>query len=219
VSPTTGGIRAILFDLDGVLFDTEPLHRRAWIETMRRFGHEIDEQSLMRWTGIPCIDLAEHYEKTLSPYRPRDEYHDEKGRSFREIARRDLVAYPLVVEAIRELRTVLSLGYVTSNYRLDAALMLEVAGYSPLLPVGVAYEDVTKHKPDPEPYLTAARLIGIEPERCAVVEDSPSGVASARSAGMTVAAVTTTFTVAELSAAHRVFPDTKRAIEWVRALG
>lgn len=208
-------VKAILFDLDGVLFNTEPLHRKAWIETMGSLGHAIDDEFLMPWTGIPCIDLATYFENNLSPSRDRALYHRQKGEMFRSIVQTELEAFGSVPALIRELAETIECGFVTSNDRIDADLMLEVAGYSRLLPIGVTYDDVERHKPDPEPYSVAASRLGVAPADCIVVEDSPSGVTSAKRAGMTVAGVTTSFGEDDLVGADVVHPDTKSACEWV----
>lgn len=205
----------VLFDLDGVLFDTEPLHRRAWMDAMRGFGHQIDEDSLIAWTGIPCEDLALHYESNLKPVLPWRRYHEKKGEAFRRLVARELRPFPGVPEAVEQIAGICSTGYVTSNNRIDAELMLETSGLSAILPIGVAFEDVDLRKPAPDPYLKAAGILGVEPSRCVAVEDSPSGVASARAAGMTVAAVTTTFDKEVLSEASRIFPDTASACAWI----
>ena len=208
----------VLFDLDGVLFDTEPLHRRAWMQAMRRLGHEIDEESLIAWTGIPCADLARHYEETLLPTVEWHIYHERKGEAFRRLIAEELRPYPGVPDLVREIASLCRVGHVTSNDRIDAELMLHTAGYAATLPVGVAYEDVTSRKPSPEPYLKAAGLFDLRPSRCIAVEDSPSGVASAVAAGMTVAAVTTTFSGGELADASQIFPDTAAACSWILAM-
>ena len=91
---------AALFDLDGVLFNTEPLHRRAWIETMRGFGEAIDDAFLMPWTGIPCIELAAHLETSISPHRDRAIYHAAKGDAFRRIVETDLSPFPGALDAV-----------------------------------------------------------------------------------------------------------------------
>ncbi len=208
-------ICAVVFDLDGVLFDTEPLQRRAWMEAMRTFGHKIEERSLIRWTGIPCRDLARYYEVHLDPRVDWREYHRVKGERLRSIIASELMPYPGMIDAVRELASIVPCGYATSNHRIDAELMLDVSGFSGFFSAGVTYDDVPRHKPEPDPYLTVARSIGVDPVACAAVEDSPSGVASARRAGMVVVAVRTTFGEESLSTADRIFDRSIDACRWL----
>ncbi len=208
-------IEAVIFDIDGVLFDTEPLHRKAWMRTMRSFGHEIPEESLIEWTGVPCPDLALHYQDTLTPRKSWRHYHDRKGVTFREIVRSELVPFDGLVRRLAELSGIVPVGFATSNVRKDAELMLEVTGLAGLFKSGVAYEDCSEHKPDPEPYLRVASMLGVDPQSCAAVEDSPAGVEAASSAGMTVAAVSSTFDAAAFEKADGVFASTTAACEWL----
>ena len=205
----------VLFDLDGVLFDTEPIHRRAWIETMKSVGHVITEESLMRWTGIACLELAKFYEETVTPRLDRSEYHDRKGDRFRELAPRILSPFSGLLDTVDRIAQRVAVAHVTSNDRIDADLMLRATGFDRVLALGVAYEEVSRHKPAPDPYLAGAARLGIAPSKCVAIEDSPSGIASARRAGMAVAGIATTFSKNELRDATRVFSSSVEGAEWV----
>ncbi len=208
-------ICAVIFDIDGVLFDTEPLHRKAWMETMRGFGHDIPEESLMKWTGVPCPDLAVHYQETLEPRNHWELYHDRKGEAFRDIVRRELVPFVGLEKMIAEIGGRIPIGFATSNMRDDAELMLEVTGLADRFSAGVAYDDCSRHKPDPEPYLSVASRLGVVPGCCAAIEDSPTGVEAAARAGLTVAAVSSTFGADAFARADKVFATTVEACEWL----
>lgn len=208
----------VLFDLDGVLFDTEPIHRLAWIEAMKSLGHSITEESLMQWTGIPCLELARFYEQTISPRLDRSVYHRRKGEYFRQLAPRMLEPFSGLIDIVAQIARRVSVAHVTSNDRIDADLMLGTTGFDRLLPIGVAYEEVSRHKPAPDPYLAGAARLEIAPSQCVALEDSPSGIASARSAGMAVAGIASTFPMRELKDATRVFPSSLEGAEWVLAL-
>lgn len=208
---TVSHSKGVIFDLDGVLFDTEPLHRTAWIRSLEAFGHSIDEESLMKWTGVPCRALAERYSETLNPKRDWKEYYHAKTRELKDLVHHRLVVYPGVPDLLRRLSRQFALGYATSNYRDDAFLMLTRAGIIDLLEAGVCYDDVKRHKPHPEPYLSAAELIACNPKNCYALEDSPSGLSSARAAGMCVFAVTSTYSADLLAGADAVFSSTVEA--------
>ena len=204
-------MKAIIFDLDGVLFDSEPLHRAAWINSLKSLGHTIDEESLMEWTGIPCKALAERYSDTLVPRRPWTAYYQAKAAELKSLISRELIAFQDVPDLIATLSSRFLLGFATSNYRDDAELMLEQASLRDLFSAGVCFDDTVNHKPDPEPYLTAARKLECHPADCYALEDSPSGLTSAKSAGMRVFAITSTYQADELPGAHAVFSSTADA--------
>lgn len=211
-------IKAAIFDLDGVVFDTEPIHRKAWMQSLQTLGHNISEESLMEWTGIPCRSLAERYSATLKPHRDWKVYQRKKAEALRRIAREELVPFTGVPEALVKLSESIKLCYATSNYREDAELMLDFAGLNHILTIGVTYEDIDRHKPEPDPYLKAAELVGIEVDCCIAIEDSPAGVASAIAAGMRAFAVATTFSIIDLKEATQTFDSTLEACRWLGEL-
>jgi HAD superfamily hydrolase (TIGR01509 family) len=211
-------IKAAIFDLDGVVFDTEPIHRKAWIQSLRTLGHKISEESLMEWTGIPCRSLAERYSETLEPHLNWQVYQKRKAEALHRIARDELVPFAGVPEALVKLSDSIKLCYATSNYHEDAELMLDFAGLSHILTSGVTYEDIDRHKPEPDAYLKAAELVGIEVDCCIAIEDSPAGVASAIAAGMRVCAVATTFSAIDLKEATKTFKSTIEACSWLSEL-
>ena len=209
--------QAAVFDLDGVLFDTEPIHRAAWMDGLLRVGHRISEASLMEWTGVPCKSLAQHYARELEPHLPWQDYFRLKQEALQRLAREQLRPYPGIADRLTLLSESLPLGFATSNSRVDAELMLDIAGLSSFFRAGVTYDDVCEHKPHSAPYVTAAEALGVPAEWAVGFEDSPSGVASARSAGMYVLGITTTFDADVLADANGVFPSTVSACDWLQA--
>lgn len=210
-------IRGVVLDLDGVLFDSEPIHRMAWMRTMESLGNPVEEHSLLRWTGIPCRLLAEHYAETIEPRREPDIYETQKGQAFRAIAAERLRAFSGVPELVARVSRELRAAFATSNTREDAELMLEVSGLRRYFVGGVTYDDVERHKPEPDPYLAAARLLSVAPDECAAVEDSEAGIRSAAAAGMTVLAVASSLSRDEIpeAGAEHVFESTEEALEWL----
>ena len=208
-------MKAVIFDLDGVLFDTEPMHRAAWMNSLKLLGHSIDEDSLIEWTGVPCRALAERYADALTPKRPWEAYYRAKTRELKALVSRQLAPYPGLPARLTELSRSFSLGFATSNYRDDAELMLNCAGINNRFQVGICYDDTVNHKPDPEPYRSVAHLLGENCSDCYALEDSPSGLASAKAAGMRVLAVTSTYPAEKLSGADMVFPATVEACRFI----
>ena len=178
---------AVLFDFDGVLSDSEPIHWEAWRDTLVPAGIVLDWQAYQNHCiGIADLKLLSYF-ASLAPRKIDSEslrsLYDVKRARFREIlAQRDPIPKE-VVSLIASLAT-RRLGVVTSSSRTEVTLSLERSGIQPFLRVLVCGEDVTNHKPYPEPYLLAAKKIGAKSPL--VVEDSESGVLSARAAGFEV---------------------------------
>jgi HAD superfamily hydrolase (TIGR01509 family) len=185
----TAGLAAVLFDMDGLLVDTEPL----WLETetavMARLGAPWtpqDQQALLGGSMQRTVGYL--LGKATRPVPPEtvarwmlDGMLD-RARDGRVTVR------PGARELLAEVAAAgLPYALVTSSQRRFADAVLAVTGMT--FPVTVCGEDVTATKPDPEPYLLAAKLLDADPARCVVLEDSPNGVASAAAAGCRVLAV------------------------------
>ena len=188
--------QAILFDLDGVLVDSTAVAGRIWKKWAQEQG--LDPEYMVRFAhGRPTIE-------TIRLVAPRlDAQHETAIIEDREV--NDVDGLKPVPGAKEMLTTIPAEHYaiVTSGSRRLATARLKAAG----LPVParmIAADDITKGKPDPEPYLAGARLVGYQPQNCMVFEDSPAGVRAAKSAGMSVVALTTTFPAAALAEADAI---------------
>ncbi len=181
------GYDAILFDFDGVLADTEPLHHACWRLVLAPLGIDLDwETYRTRCIGPSDWDimvmLANEHEPKLDPhalYQTRPA----KQRMFAARMAAEPPIKPAVVDLIRELHTY-RIGVVTSSDGSDSAPALIASGLRPHLDVLETASDVSNPKPAPDPYLLAASKIGAQ--RPLVVEDSLTGVASAQAAGFDV---------------------------------
>lgn len=181
---------AVLFDFDGVLADTEPLHFEAWRDTLTPAGVNLTWKVYVS----SCIGLADremiemlgrlaHPPKSLVELWP---LYPLKKKLFQNLAdSRRLVESP-VIEAMKSL-TGYGLGVVTSSAKSEVAPILERDGILPLLGTAVYGDEVARLKPDPEPYRTAMERLGAR--RAMVFEDSAAGLASARAAGCDVVQV------------------------------
>ena len=218
---------AIVFDLDGVLADSEGLHVQAWERLFAARGLPFEQRWALEWVGVPDVEIAAAVARQFSA--PGDgrvadrlvagELVAEKRRLFRELVREGLQSFPGVPgEVERCVAGDLPVAVGTSSARAEATLMLEVMGLASLLPIVVAGDDVPRVKPAPDIYLEAARLLSIPSRRCIALEDSPGGIAAALAAGMAVAAVTTSFAADRLAGAARVFAAPAEAIRWLRSL-
>ncbi|HOE96775.1 MAG TPA: HAD family phosphatase [Candidatus Sumerlaeota bacterium] len=209
---------AVLLDMDGVLFDSEPIHKIAWRRILAGYGFEFDDAFLQPWVGVPdhqlAAYLAGHGLVAEDPQRlleiKRALYHkltSERLRLFDGV--------PAGLDALRERG--LGLALVTASVRSDVRHVLEVVGLGDYFPVVVTGNDVERTKPAADPYLRAAEGLGCRPQRCIVIEDSPNGIASARAAGAAVLAVMSSYPAEALAQADCVFPSTSLAIECVLA--
>jgi len=190
------GCDAVLFDLDGVLVDSTPSVERAWREWAGRHGLDV--------TDILAVSHGRRTAETISLVAPHlDAVAEAKRLEAKEI---EDAANVLPIEGVAALLETLPpqrWAVVTSGTRALAHARLRACSL-PIPEAFVGAEDVQKGKPDPECYLRGAKLLGVGPDRCVVIEDAPSGIAAGRAAGAAVIAVTTTRPASELSGANAV---------------
>jgi HAD superfamily hydrolase (TIGR01509 family) len=182
-------IDAVIFDLDGVILDTEELWDEVREGLARERGGRWSEQSQADMMGMSSIEWSRYMHDVVGVPDPPEEIS-------REVVRRMLERYsqqlPLVdgaVEAVKRMASRWPLGLASSSNRELIDRALEVSGLAPYFRVTVSSEEVERGKPAPDVYLDAARRLGVEPARIAAIEDSASGIRSARGAGMYVVAI------------------------------
>jgi len=198
------GYAAVLSDLDGTLVNSDPPVRRAWTSFAQR--HRLDaEQVIATARGRPSREVAIEFAPD-APEEPGRLEHAEVSDS------EGITALP---GALQLLTAPLTLAIVTSCSRALAIVRLRAAGL-PAPPALVCADEISRGKPDPEPYLLGAERLGVAPADCVVLEDAPAGIASGKAAGMTVIAVRTTHEPSELAGADAVI-DTLTALALPRA--
>jgi beta-phosphoglucomutase-like phosphatase (HAD superfamily) len=194
-------MRAIIFDFDGVIVDSEPVHERAIRAAMESVGLSMSHREFVE----VCVGISDHQGVVrLARMQGRELTEAElegmvgvKGRVFAELRGAGEVrpiagTVRLIREAAGDQRlagAVRGLAVCTGSRRAEAELQLRQAGLFKLFGAVVTRDDVVKVKPDPEPYLKACGALGREPGRCVAVEDTPTGIRSARAAGMRVVGV------------------------------
>ncbi|HEX8986231.1 MAG TPA: HAD family phosphatase [Bryobacteraceae bacterium] len=178
---------SILFDFDGVLVDSEPVHWRAWAEVLRPHGIDLDWETYRRIAiGVSDPKLFELFGALAHPPVESKVVVDEfrtKQQIFLRLMRSDTGIAPGVAALVKSLQNY-RLALVTSSFLSEVEPVLDAAGIRPCFAAVIASEDVAAHKPAPDPYLTAALRLGAR--RPLVVEDSDAGVESARAAGFDV---------------------------------
>jgi HAD superfamily hydrolase (TIGR01509 family) len=178
---------AVLFDFDGVLVDSEPVHFACWAELLQPVGIGLDWETYRTYcVGVADFALLEFFARLASP--PLDPHslvplYARKQKLFRErMAQQDRIA-PGAVDLMASLEKY-ALAVVTSSMRQEVEPVLIRAGLLPFFGAAVYGEDVERHKPAPDPYLAAAAHLGVT--RPLVAEDSDSGIKSAEAAGFAV---------------------------------
>ena len=183
---------AILFDFDGVLLDSEPVHCDCWREVLGPLGVAVTwEVYEAHCVGASDRDMMQIFARLRDP--PADpallwEQYERKKQIFRARMEVNPPFAAGVTEFFRELSRNYQLAVVSSSARAEIEPLLEAAGVRQYLETMVCGEDVERHKPAPDPYLLAGRILGIQ--RALVVEDSSQGLESARAAGFEAVRVT-----------------------------
>ncbi|HPE78104.1 MAG TPA: beta-phosphoglucomutase family hydrolase [Draconibacterium sp.] len=177
--------KALIFDLDGTLSDSLPVHMATWNKLGEEYGFTFDPNILHEMTGRPTIEFAvrvvEQYGLTVKP----EKLVKQKQESFWELANL-LKPVEEVVSIVKSSYGKLPMAVGTGASRRSAEVQLKELKLIQYFDAIVSADDVTKHKPDPDTFLECARLMGVEPRFCQVFEDGDLGIAAAKKAGMMV---------------------------------
>ena len=174
---------AVLFDCDGTLADTMPAHYRAWRQVTDLHGLLFDEDRFYAMGGRPTREIVATLAAEVGLAIDLEEAVHLKEQAF--LAQLDHIeAIDPVVDVARRVAGRLPTAVVTGGYQDVCRQILEHVGLADLFDTIVASEDTSRHKPNPDPFLEAARRLGARPEKCVVWEDSDLGSAAATAAGM-----------------------------------
>jgi HAD superfamily hydrolase (TIGR01509 family) len=184
-------LRAVIFDMDGIIVDSEPYSVQALIDVLRQYGVEPTRDDLRRSYGRRVqddfVDYFSHYGVTADvqvaiAHKDARYYHLAAGR---------LQPFPGVVPLLKRLRDRgYRLALASSGDRVKVAFGMQALKLNGTFEAIVSGDDVSRSKPDPEIYVTAARRLGVSPIECVAIEDAPAGVEAAKRAGMYCIAVT-----------------------------
>jgi HAD superfamily hydrolase (TIGR01509 family) len=182
-------IDAVVFDMDGVLIQSEEVWDEVREAYVRERGGRYDDAVQRAMMGMSSTEWSAFLHEQAGVREEPEEINA-------EVVRRMLAAYrdhlPLIdgaVDAVRRLADAFPLGLASSSNRELIDAVLEVAGLAPFFRATVSSEEVAHGKPAPDVYVEAARRLGVAPPRCAAVEDSHGGIRAAKSAGMRVVAI------------------------------
>jgi HAD superfamily hydrolase (TIGR01509 family) len=182
-------IQAVVFDLDGVIVDSEHVWDAAREALSRERGggwHEGAQQDMM---GMSSVEWSRYMHERLGLKDPPEEISAEVVRRLQATYREELPLIDGATEAVARLAGRWPLGLASSSNREIIDLVLELSGLDRFFEATVSSEEVQRGKPSPDVYLEAARRLGANPAGSAAVEDSRSGILSASAAGMRVVAI------------------------------
>jgi HAD superfamily hydrolase (TIGR01509 family) len=189
MAPRTPASGAAVFDCDGLLLDTEAAWTRAESSLFARHGRTFGPEDKLALIGTSFRESAGILERLLEAPGRGDEMIGELLERAAEEFAQGVAPLPGAAEAVRALRGRRPIGVASNSPRRLVELALEGAGMSESFDAVVTGDDVTHQKPAPDLYLEACRRLGRAPQETVALEDSPSGVASARAAGLYVIGV------------------------------
>jgi HAD superfamily hydrolase (TIGR01509 family) len=198
-------LEAVLFDMDGVVIDSEPLWSEAELHLLARrnlrYSPKLKTVLMGRESREAVGIFVEHYNLRESI----DSVLEERNQLIAKLFREHLQPIPHALQLVRSVReSGIKTGLVSSSPKKLMGLVLDKFSITGLFDLIVSGDQVNLGKPAPDIYLTAARELGVTPENCLVIEDAPNGVAAAKAAGMYCVAISTSVSEPELAAADRV---------------
>ena len=184
-------IKALVFDMDGLLIDSERIVQRAWKEAGAALGYAGIEEHIYPLLGANVKRRVEYFRENFGEDFPLESFNEWNRNAFYRIVEEEgLPLKPGVVSLIERAKARgLKIGLATSSRQEYARDALSRVGIWDYFDDGVFGDQVTKAKPDPEIYLLACEKIGIEPKNALALEDAPAGIRAAVSAGMSVVMV------------------------------
>ncbi len=184
-------IDAVIFDLDGVIIESEAIWEDVRATLIAERGGRYPAEAQRTIMGMSSLEWSRYLHETLGVSGTPAEISAEVVRRMVARYRQHLPLIPGATDAIRRLaaRWPRTLGLASSSNRELIDAVLETAGVRDLFRATVSSEEVARGKPSPDVYLEAARRVGVPPERCAAIEDSHNGLRAAKAAGMRVIAI------------------------------
>lgn len=208
-------LSAIIFDFDGVIADTEPLHFASFRQTLAEIGISLSEPAYyadyLGYDDRGCFIAALTAHQRPTEPAALAQLMQRKARAYLQSVKEHLVIFPGVREFVREAAAAYPLAIASGALRHEIEVILEQAGLQKEFIHITSAEDVSRGKPDPQTFLHALDALNrqrreqaITAESCLVIEDSIPGIRGAKAAGMNVLAVANTHTIQDLHEAHAV---------------
>jgi beta-phosphoglucomutase family hydrolase len=198
-------ISAVIFDLDGTLVQTEDVHCKAWLTILAKRGFHYDEHWFEQWIGTADRFLAQGVIDEHQLSIDRRVLQLEKEALFYELVVKNNQVFPGIETMLEELSGRLPLAIATNSSRQDTEYVFRSTPIDRFMKKVVTASDVKQLKPHPEMYLLAAEQLGVAPESCLVLEDSPAGSEAGTKAGMYVLGLCSSQPKEKMTAAQEWF--------------
>ncbi len=183
--------KAVIFDLDGIIIDSEPWQKKAFDRTLKPYGINLTEEEFAKLIGIRTYEnfvyLKQKYNLPLSP----EELTGIKNKYYNEILRKEIVPREGLIELLDYLFPKYMLSIASGSIRNDVMTVLRLLNIERYFKLVLTGDEIKNGKPDPEIFIKTSEKLGVSSELCIVIEDSENGVNSAKEAGMAVIAIPT----------------------------
>lgn len=179
-------IKGVLFDMDGVIFDTEKAYLDTWTKVFKSYGYDLKRETYISIMGTGRDNAVKTFKEAFGHNIPMEDMYRDKDRILKEIIESGRV--PLkqgVVEILTYLReNNVKTALATSARMWRAETQLNMAGIKDMFDKITCGDEIKNLKPNPDIFLKSAEKLGLNPDECIVIEDSPSGIQAAFNAGM-----------------------------------
>lgn len=210
-------LRAVIFDMDGLLTDTERLHMRAYREAFQTFGVALSEEKYASHWITEGYGVQEYLDEIGSELSA-DEVRAQKSVLYERLLDEELELLPGAKQIVHRFAGRVPMAVASASLRKDVYKALQETGILPAFDVVLTADDVTRRKPDPEIFRLAAQRLGEEPQNCLVLEDAQKGVNAAHAAGMPCIVVPSAYTKNDdFSKATALFETLDEAAEWIES--
>jgi beta-phosphoglucomutase family hydrolase len=178
-----GSFQAYLFDCDGTLADSMPLHYLAWKKALAEWGCDFDEKLFYAWGGMPVVEIISTLNRQRGLNMPVEAVSHRKENLYYELLPQ-LKAVPEVLEHVNDAHGRIPFAVVSGSTRESVTASLKLLNLLDRFDTMVCAGEYKKSKPDPEAFLLAAERLGVAPKTCLVFEDTEMGIQAAKAAGM-----------------------------------
>lgn len=175
--------KALIFDLDGTLSDSLPVHIASWNAVCEKLNCTFDERILVEMTGAPTLSFAERIKREQNLEITAEALVVLKQQEFWKNINQ-IKPHDAVIDLMKSAHGKIPMAVGTGASRTSAMLQMKELGIDQLFDFIVTADDVDRHKPEPDTFLKCADLMGIEPKYCQVFEDGELGMQAAQTAGM-----------------------------------
>jgi len=176
-------INGLIFDCDGTLADTMPIHLKAWCDTFNRYGYDCLPEFIESVQGMPAVKIVEQFNRQFKAAIDARQFALEKNRRASHNLAKARPIEP-VMAVVQRFKGKLPMAVASGGIRKNVDLILDSIGLKNVFETVITSDDPVLPKPNPDIFLEAARRMGVQPEFCQVFEDGEAGLVAARKAGM-----------------------------------